>query len=89
MRHAKKVDARTLAELINWYRAAHRGSWRSLEDVRIDFPTADRVGGTLIFDISRNAYRLIVTHQFPWNKLFVKALLTHKEYDRKEWLKWS
>lgn len=71
-----------------WFRAARTASWQSLQDVRMSFPDADQVGAVLIFNIRGNRYRLIVTHTFPKNKLYVKALLTHKEYDRKEWTKW-
>src|ERR1700691_4099664 len=39
------------------------------------FTSADRVGQTL------TQHPLIVRHEFPWQRLFVKALLTHKEYD--------
>jgi mRNA interferase HigB len=84
-----KVDAATSGELRNWFQVASRARWTSLKDVREVFPSADRVGQTLIFNIHHNSYRLIVRHEFPWQRLFVKALLTHKEYDRREWLKWS
>ena len=89
LKKAKNADADARNELADWFNAAHRADWRSIGDVRAQFATADRVGRVLIFNIRRNAYRLIVRHEFPWNRLFVKAVLTHKEYDRKEWLKWS
>ena len=72
-----------------WYRVARAASWHSLEHVRMLFPDTDRVGAVLIFNIRGNRYRLIVTHTFPRNNLYVKALLTHKEYNRKEWMKWA
>ena len=72
-----------------WYRAARAASWQSLQDVRKAFPDADMVGAVLIFNIRGNRYRLIVTEVFARQRLYVKALLTHKEYDRKEWTKWA
>ena len=83
------MDAATREELVAWYNVAHRAEWHSLEDVRAQFASADRVGQVLIFNVRNNAYRLIGRHEFPWPRLFVKALLTHKEYNRKGWLKWS
>jgi mRNA interferase HigB len=71
-----------------WYRVARAGDWKSLEDIRRSFPDADQVGNVLIFNTRGNRFRLIVTRTFPRNKLYVKAVLTHKEYDRKEWTKW-
>ena len=42
-----------------------------------------------MFNIRHNRYRLIVYPAFSRRKLYVKALLSHKEYDRKDWeTKW-
>jgi mRNA interferase HigB len=84
-----RVDSRTLKALLAWYRAARKASWRSFDDVRADFPTVDRVGRLLIFDIAGNRFRLIVAFNFHRQNIHIKALLTHAQYDRKEWMKWS
>jgi mRNA interferase HigB len=77
------------SELLAWYKAARNATWSSLADVRSVFPTADLVGGVLIFDILRNDLRLIAVAAFNYQRIYVKALLTHKQYDRKEWMKWA
>jgi mRNA interferase HigB len=86
---SQRADKTTRAELDKWFRIVRKAQWYSLEDVRTQFVSADRVGSVVVFNIRHNAYRLIVRHQLPGQRLFVKALLTHKEYDRREWLKWS
>jgi mRNA-degrading endonuclease HigB of HigAB toxin-antitoxin module len=48
----------------------------------------DQVGRLLIFNIRRNAYRLIVKVDYRSKLLTVKELLTHKEYEKKAWTKW-
>ena len=63
--------------------------WESLKDVREQYPDADHVGRVLVFNIQGSRYRLIVTEAFRRQRLYVKALLTHKEYDREEWKKWA
>jgi len=78
-----------LKELTRWYRTARKATWRHFNDVRRDFASADQVGAVLIFDVSHNALRLIVRVNYTYRTLYVKALLTHKEYDRKEWMKWA
>ena len=85
----KGKSSDVVEEVIDWYKKARGANWRSLEDVRWSFPDADQVGDVLIFNIRGNRYRLIVLHVFVKGKLYVKALLTHKEYDRKEWMKWA
>ena len=88
MKLAKKHPSEA-AELVLWYRRARRGRWVWFGDVRADFPSADQIGEVLVFDIGWNSLRLICTVDYPTARVFVKALLTHKEYDRKEWMKWT
>jgi mRNA interferase HigB len=71
-----------------WWRNAKRERWTSLMDVRLTYPSADQVGGYLIFD-APEAMRLIVGVRYAnprrGGTLFVKALLTHAEYERGDW----
>lgn len=83
-RHRAAVE-----ELAGWYKVAKKAEWTQLEDVRKDFRSADQIGEALVFDIAWNRLRLITTIEYPTKRIFVKALLTHKEYDRKEWMKWA
>lgn len=85
----KRVNSETISELSDWYRVAHSAAWKNLMDARKDFGDADQVGSVLIFNIRNNRYRLITFVVFGKQKLYVKALLTHKEYDREEWKKWA
>jgi mRNA interferase HigB len=57
--------------------------------VRLSFPGADQVGEALVFNIRGNRYRLIATVFYPARTIYLKALLTHHEYDREEWKRWA
>ena len=47
------------------------------------------VNDLLVFNIRGNRYRLIAYPVFSRRRIYVKALLTHAEYDRKDWVtKW-
>lgn len=72
-----------------WFVLAKKADWQSLDDVRRQFPSADQVGRLLIFDLRGNQYRLVVRVSWKSQRLFVKELLSHAQYDRKEWLKWD
>jgi mRNA interferase HigB len=85
----KGKSSDVVTEALNWYKAASAAKWESLEDVRVQYPDADQVGDVLIFNIRFNRYRLIVFAVYPKEKLYLKALLTHKEYDREVWKKWA
>ena len=84
-----KKHPAALDELTGWYKVARKAEWTQLEDVRKDFRTADQIGEALVFDIAWNDLRLITTIEYTSKRIFVKALLTHKEYDRKEWMRWA
>ena len=88
MLEAKK-HRETFPALENLYRTARKAKWHGLHDVRQQFPSADQVGSVLIFNVLGGNYRLITTVNYSRQHLFVKALLTHQEYDRKEWMKWA
>jgi len=86
---SQKVDLDVNAELNIWFHVARRAHWTRLAEVQDDYPSVDQVGKVLVFNIRHNRYRLIATVSFAAQQLYVKALLTHKEYDRKEWRKWA
>lgn len=75
-------------EAMAWFRAARASRWRSLDDVCEEYPSAEQVGRVPIFNLRYNRYRLIARAEYGVQKLYVKALLTHKEYDPKEWKRW-
>ena len=76
-------------EVASWFKTAAAAHWDSIRDVRQSFPDADQVGEALVFNIRGNRYRLIATVFYPARTIYLKALLTHKEYDREEWKKWA
>ena len=79
----KSKDVKT--EALAWYAIAKASEWRNFLAVQKDFPDVDLINGLLVFNIRQNRYRLIVYPVFSRLKLYIKALLTHKEYDREDW----
>jgi len=77
------------AEALEWYLIAKAACWTCFNDVQSTISDADFVNGLLVFNIRRNRNRLIVFPVFARQTLYIKALLNHKEYDRKAWVnKW-
>ena|SRR5947209_8638023 len=70
-----------------WYRATRHAKWSNREAVRQSFPDADPVGKCWVFNFCHNDYRLIVKINFRTHSVFVRYILTHKEYDRDVWKK--
>ena len=71
--------------LARWYSIAKRAAWNNLPELKIDFPQADLVGKCVVFNIGGNKYRLITKIEFLKQQVYVKFVLTHKEYDKNTW----
>ena len=78
--HADAHDA-----LAAWYTATRTANWRSLQDVRETYRSADAVGRWTVFNIRGNTYRVIVTIHYNRQKIYIRHVLTHAEYDRGDW----
>jgi len=68
-----------------WFRLAKRAQWKSLEDVRNDFPATDGVGKFTIFNIKGNHFRLIAEVNYRSGRVFIRHVLSHAEYSKGTW----
>jgi mRNA interferase HigB len=68
-----------------WYRVAKRAKWTNFIEVKQSFNTADFVTPYVVFDIGGNKYRLIAEINFRRQVLFIRSILTHKEYEKGAW----
>jgi len=59
--------------------------WRSFQDIRQTFNTADYVQGKVIFDIGGNKYRMVAVADYLGQRVIIRAIMTHAEYDRGRW----
>jgi mRNA interferase HigB len=66
-----------------WFKKVEQSKWKSINDLKKDFPTADYVGNDrVVFDIKGNKYRIVVLVFFQGQKVFIRFVGTHAEYDR-------
>jgi len=54
-------------------------------DLRATYASADHVDGLTVFNIGGNKYRLIAAIHYNRKKVFIRAVLTHADYDRGDW----
>ena len=68
-----------------WYRIMKTGVYADFNDLRATFASADYVDGLTVFNIGGNKYRLIASIHYNRHKVYIRAVLTHEEYDREGW----
>ena len=68
-----------------WYRVVKRATWSSLAEVKQSFNTADFSASYVVFDVGGNKYRLIAEINFSRDVLFIRWIMTHKEYLKGAW----
>ena len=84
----KHRDAREWLAL--WVATVERADWSNIEEVRVDYPSADGVKlksqvVVTIFKVKGNRYRLLTNINYDIQSVQVLELLTHAEYDREKW----
>jgi len=92
-----EIHPDALSSLEDWNTRVLAADWHSSVDVLKDFPTtSDRVGTCHVFNIAWNKYRLIAVIHYPRmgksgntteGRVYVRHILTHREYDKDAWKK--
>lgn len=68
-----------------WRRLIERGDFDSFGALRATFASVDKVGTRFVFNIGGNKYRLVASIAFQARTVWVKAVLTHGDYDKGAW----
>jgi len=75
----------TRSALEHWYREMKRRNFRSFAELRSVFSTADHVGKLTVFNIGGNRARLVTAIHYNRGRVYIRAVLTHAEYDAGTW----
>jgi mRNA interferase HigB len=62
-----------------------RRTFASFAEVQNVFPAADPVGKLTVFNIGGNKVRLIAAIHYNRRRVYIRAVLTHQEYDENQW----
>ena len=66
-----------------WYAEAKKANWRSPTEIKSTYRNVSLLANNrVIFNIKGNDYRLIVIIEYKQNKIFIRFIGTHQEYDR-------
>jgi len=75
----------TATALEHWYKVMKQNSFDSFAELKATFASADKVGKLTVFNIGGNKVRLIAAIHYNTHKVYIRAVLTHQEYDLKKW----
>ena len=76
-------DSRTALDA--WFRILETNQFDGFGRLRQVFPSADKAGDLYVFNIGGNKYRLIAAIHFNRQKVYIRHILTHGEYDKGKW----
>lgn len=65
-----------------WRRLIEHNAFASSADLRRVFNSVDKVANYYVFNVSGNRYRVITALHFNTQTLYVRAVLTHSDYDK-------
>jgi mRNA interferase HigB len=68
-----------------WYKLTTSAQWQNLAEVRETFGSTDQVANFTVFNIGGNKYRLITSIDYTYQKVFIRDVLTHAEYNQEKW----
>ena len=68
-----------------WYSVCKKTDFENFSHVKRSLPGVDKVEKFTVFNVAGNKYRLIVVIHYDRRKIFIRHVLTHKEYDLGHW----
>ena len=75
----------TRSALANWYASVKQNNFSSFSNLKLIFPNADRVGKLTVFNVGGNKVRLVAAIHYNRKRIYIRAVLTHDEYDKGKW----
>lgn len=82
---AKEKWPRPASALDAWYRLVKTCRPTDFAAMRAIFPSIDKVGPLHVFDIGGNKIRLIAWVSYSAQRIYIKHVLDHSEYDKGKW----
>jgi mRNA interferase HigB len=71
--------------LESWCRIVKHTKFNSFAELGQTFPSADQVGKLTVFNIGGKKALLIAEIHYHISRVYIRHVLTHKEYDRGTW----
>jgi mRNA interferase HigB len=68
--------------LQGWRKIVESREFLNFADIKTTFNATDKVAGFYVFDIGGNNYRIVASIHFNTQKMYIRHVLTHQEYNK-------
>lgn len=82
---AKASFPQCATALSGWLKIVEDNEFKNFAALKATFGSIDKVGDLYVFDIGGNKMRLICSIHFNRQKLYIRHILSHQEYDKNKW----
>lgn len=82
---AKQSYPECKSALDGWLKVIKDNEFWNFAELKATFNSVDKVDDLIVFNIGGNKLRLIASIHFNRQKLYIRHILTHKEYDKDKW----
>jgi len=76
---------RSAGPLHAWRRIIEINYFAHWADLKETFNSVNKVGPLTVFNIGGNKYRLVAYIRFDTQTLYIRSILTHRDYDKGRW----
>ena len=73
--------------LAGWLKLLEENKFKNFTELKQIFGSVDKVGKFYVFDVGGNKLRIITAIHFNRGKVYVRAILNHKQYNQQHWKK--
>jgi mRNA interferase HigB len=81
----KRKHPRSRSSLDRWIKIIRGTDFKNLNELKKVFPSADKVGKKVVFNVGGNKIRAITVIEYGICLLVITNILTHDEYDKGKW----
>jgi mRNA interferase HigB len=71
--------------LVGWLKVLEQNDFKIFSDLKVTVNSVDKVGHLYVFDIGGNKLRLMASIHSNRQKLYIRHILPHQEYDKNKW----
>jgi mRNA interferase HigB len=65
-----------------WRKVIESRNFGNFAELKATLNTTDKVGDFCVFNVGGNKFRIVSSVSFSYQKLFIRHVFTHKEYDK-------